>query len=200
MDQHRITVLRRSFIGMPSRRDLLHGLAGVGMGLRGLWPQEPAAAKRKRNQKTRNKKAKPNAFGCLSVGKTCKNAKPCCSGICMGKQGKRTCRAHDTGTCQQDVPAICQSGSPLTTTCNNRPDCACFRTTAGSSICGETLCGRAGCSDCAACQRDADCVALGFPPEAACAPVSTGICVGNCDSGMACVVPCGDEPPPPDEP
>ncbi len=197
MDQHRITVLRHALIGMPSRRDILRGLTGVGLGLGFPRLPEPSAAKRK--SKKKKKKSTPNAFGCLSVGAICKNAAPCCSGICEGKKGKRTCRAHDAGTCEQEVPAICQSGSPLTTTCNNRPDCACLRTTAGSSVCGELFCEREGCSECADCQRDADCVALGFPSGAACAPVSTGICAGRCDSGMACVLPCGDEPPPPSE-
>lgn len=200
MDQHRITALKRSLISMPSRRDVLRGLAAAGLGLRAMWPQEPAVAKGKRKRKNKKKKAKPNAFGCLSVNKTCKNAEQCCSGICEGKKSKRRCRAHDTGTCEQDVAAICQSASPITTTCNNRGDCACFRTTAGSSFCAELFCGREGCSECAECQRDADCVALGFPPEAACAPVSAGLCAGICESGMACVAPCGDEPPAPPEP
>jgi hypothetical protein len=200
MDQHRITALRRSLISMPSRRDVLRGLTGVGLGLGSrLWPQEPAA-KGKRKRKDKKKKAKPNAFGCLSVGKTCKKAEQCCSGICDGKKSKRKCRAHDTGTCDQDVAGVCQTGTPIATACNNRNDCACFRTTAGSSVCGELFCGREGCSDCADCQRDADCVALGFPSGAACAPVSSGACAGFCPEGMACVAPCGPEPPPPSEP
>jgi hypothetical protein len=193
MNQHRITALRRALIGMPSRRDVLRGLTGVGLGLSTwLWPQEPAA-KGKRKRKDKNKKAKPNAFGCLSVKKTCKNPEQCCSGICEGKKGKRTCRAHDTGSCDQDVAGVCQSGTPINTACNNRADCHCFRSTGGSNVCSTGMA-------CADCQRDADCIALGFPPGTACAPVSAGACAGNCPDGMACVAPCSPEPPPPSEP
>jgi hypothetical protein len=49
------------------------------------------------------------------------------------------------------------------------------------------------------CRRDADCVALGVPPGVACAPRSKGLCAGICETGMACILPCGAEPPqPPD--
>jgi hypothetical protein len=190
VDQHRITVLRHALIGMPSRRDILRGLTGVGLGLGFPRLPEPSAAKRK--SKKKKKKSKPNAFGCLSVGAICKNADQCCSGICEGKKGKRKCRAHDTGTCAQDVAGVCQSGTPINTACNNRADCHCFRSTAGSNVCSTGIA-------CADCQRDADCIALGFPPGTACAPVSTGGCAGSCPTGMACVGPCGDEPPPPSE-
>lgn len=202
--QHHLTALTRSLASIPSRRDVLRGLAGMGFGLTALRAPAPLEAKRKgkrkRKNKKRKKKSKPNAFGCLSVGAFCKNATQCCSGICTGKKGKRKCRAHDTGECQQGVDGVCQSGTPIVTACGNRTDCACVRTTAGSNVCGELFCGRPGCSECAACTRDADCVALGFPSTAACAPVTQGLCSGICETGMACVLPCGSELPPPAEP
>jgi hypothetical protein len=36
---------------------------------------------------------------------------------------------------------------------------------------------------------------LGFAPGSVCAPYSSGICAGICDTGMACLVPCGTEVP-----
>jgi hypothetical protein len=192
VDQTRFGVMTRFLRRIPSRRDVLRGLALAGLDLQALWQQEPAAAKRKRKRKNKKKKAKPNAFGCLSVNKICKNAEQCCSGICDGKKGKRKCRAHDTGTCRQDVAGTCQTGTPFGPTCNNRADCHCFRSTAGSNVCAPG-------TSCADCQTDADCLALGFPPGAACAPISEGLCAGLCPTGMACTIPCGAEVPPPAE-
>lgn len=193
MDQPRLGVMTRMLSSIPSRRDVLRGLAAAGLGLRVLLLQEPAAANRKRKRKNKKKKAKPNAFGCLSVNKICKNAEQCCSGICDGKKGKRKCRAHDTGTCRQHVAGVCQTGTPFGPTCNNRADCHCFRSTAGSNVCSLG-------APCADCQTDADCLALKFPPGTACAPISEGLCAGMCETGMACLTPCGEKPPPPAEP
>jgi hypothetical protein len=71
--------------------------------------------------------------------------------------------------------------------CNNRTDCGCFHTTAGSDVCSELF----GPSECAACQRDADCEALGFPAGAACAPVGGDFaCAEHCieeGTGKTCV-------------
>ncbi len=129
---------------------------------------------------------------CLDVGQPCAgNDGMCCSGSCEGKKGKRTCRAHDAGTCVQGTPGICTAPDLSLSACNNSSTCACFRTTAGSNFCAE-LFGQ-DLSDCAGRQRDADCETLGFPPGTACAPVSEGECALLCASGMACLVPCGVE-------
>jgi hypothetical protein len=57
----------------------------------------------------------------------------------------------------------------------------CFRTTAGSNVCINNF-------DCADCQRDVDCAALGYPSGAACVPVGGDLaCAGLCETGMACV-------------
>jgi hypothetical protein len=137
----------------------------------GFLAKPGADAKKKRKHKKRKPKAQPNEFGCLEVGDPCKSDEQCCSGVCEGKK----CRAHDTGTCKQDGQLA---------PCNNRTNCGCFTTTAGSDICAELF----PPSDCAACQRDADCEALGFPLGSACAPY-------DCPSGTACMVPCGKAPP-----
>lgn len=172
---------------MLSRRSLT---AVLGLSTAGLSNLVEAKRKRKRNKK---KQIKRNEFGCVGVGKYCKNHGQCCAGICGGKQGKRKCRAHGTGTCDQEGPGLCTSPNPELLKCNNSADCACIRTTAGSSFCFSLL----GGDDCADCQTDADCAALGFPLGSACAPVSEGGCAGNCPGGMSCEAPCGYVPPVP---
>ena len=182
MDQHQFATLTRSLTRTPSRRDVLRGVASAGLAL-GLTRLPNAAEARKKRRKTKAKSPKPNAFGCLEVGDACKSAARCCSGVCAGKQGKRMCRAHNTGTCKQDG---------VLTPCNNRTTCGCFRTTAGSDVCA----GLFGPSACAVCQRDADCLELGFPSGSAC-----GLSAIPCEGGMmACYVPCGIEAPAPETP
>jgi hypothetical protein len=186
MDGSRFDALVQSFLG--SRRSLLAGGLGVGM----LWRPMVTGARKKRKRKKRNPQARPNEFGCLEVGDPCKSAAQCCSGVCEDKR----CRAHDTGRCDQGlVKETCLAATPEdmeVLRCDNDPDCACYRTTSGSRYCSAFL-ENEGDPRCADCRSDADCVALGFPPEAACAPVSRGICAGACPTGMACLVPCGVE-------
>lgn len=188
MDQTQFQLLTETLFRLPSRRDILRGLAGVGLGVGALTLSATANAKKHRKRKKRNPKATPNSFGCLEVDDPCKSAEQCCSGVCEGKKGKRTCRAHGAGTCQPQ-PGVCTNPDPGVGTCNNNSFCYCHRTTANSIYCaGQEH------TECADCRKDADCVALGYPPESACIPYSAGICAGACASGMACVVPCGFEP------
>lgn len=165
---------------------------GLGYGVARL--PEAADATKKRKRKRREKKAKPNAFGCLEVGDACKIADQCCSGICEGQKGERTCRAHGNGTCNQKEEGICKAVNPALTRCNTTEgNCLCFGTTAGSNFCANPQIGSG--SECAVCKKDADCEALGFPPGFACTPVTEGNCFGLCESGKVCVAPCGIGPP-----
>ncbi len=201
MDHDRFDALTRSLGVHASRRSLGRALAGGGLGalLGSAFGALAVDAKQKRhkkkNKKKKPKKPKPNAFGCLNVGDACKTPDQCCSGICEGKKNKRKCLAHDTGTCNQEAAGVCTGAVPALSACNNRTNCGCFRTTADSNYCAELF--GEGLSQCATCQRDADCVAMGLPPGSACAPVSEGFCAGVCPSGMACLIPCGSGPPPP---
>lgn len=180
MDQNHRERLTRALTAIPSRRDILRGLAGAGLGWGVARLPDGADAKKKRKRKKKTKKAKPNAFGCLDVDNACKTADQCCSGVCEGKKGKKTCRAHDTGTCEQERPGYCAEGNPYLALCNGGEG-VCFRTTAGSNVCANDFV-------CADCQRDADCEALGFPLGTACAPVGGDLaCADLCESGMACV-------------
>jgi len=186
----------RSLMRAPSRRDLLRGLAAAGLGLGAARLPDLAAAKkkRKRKHKKKDRKPRPNAFGCFNVGAVCKSAEQCCSGICEGKKDKRQCRAHDTGTCNQQDPGMCEVGNIFDALCNGGLECGCFRTTGGSDVCAALF----NVSQCADCQKDADCLALGFPPGTSCAPIGGEFaCKEICIGGMACMQPCGSEPPPP---
>jgi hypothetical protein len=177
---------------VPSRRDVLRGLAGAGFGLGAARLPGSVAAKKKHKHKRKAKKASPNAFGCIEAGKSCASAQDCCSGICQGKKGKKRCQAHGTGTCDQGADGLCEAGDPTQTACNDGPTCVCLRTTADSQFCGDV--DAASGSDCADCQKDADCEALGFPAGSACVPFSEGRCsMSTC--AMVCVVPCGTERP-----
>jgi hypothetical protein len=196
MNQHRVPNLSRSLTRIPSRRDVLRGLASAGLGL-GL-ARLPAAAEARKKRKKKNKKPKPprpNAYGCRSVGVACTTAEQCCSGICEGKK----CRAHGVGTCLQKEPGVCNATNPLLLTCNLDGDCGCVRTTAGSNFCSAFF-GVPVNQFCADCRRDPDCETLGFPAGSACVPLSQGGCIGTCDSDRACLPPCGYEPPAPDIP
>jgi hypothetical protein len=181
LNDRRFDHVIRSLTG--SRRSFLSGVLAIAGGWRGV-SEGDARKKRKRKPK----KPKPNQYGCLEVGDACKNANQCCSGICEGMK----CRAHDTGTCTQQGPEICSIDPPIALTCNNNASCRCFGTTAGSIVCSAFL-----PENCADCRKDADCVALGFPPGSACAPFSVGPCAGQCETGTTCLLPCGD--PFPDE-
>jgi len=129
------------------------------------------------------------AAGCLTVAKPCRRASQCCSGICRRSRGKKTCRGHHAGTCKRDQN-FCTAASADLTKCNNNANCYCFQTTAGTSYCAEGTVG-----ECADCERDADCVALGFPVGSACTRVGAGRCIGACASDRLCAVPCGFAPP-----
>lgn len=137
------------------------------------------------------------AVACLKVGKKCRRAKQCCSGVCRGRRGDKTCRRHGAGTCKQEGQhLVCTAPDITLSHCNNNSDCACVRTTAGTNFCGDFFfpSGCTTCSGCAVCERDADCVKQGFPPGSACTPFSAGRCAGVCESGTRCMVPCGTVP------
>lgn len=194
MDSAHFDCLTRAVSTSLSRRSLA-GTLGFGALARPFLAEGKRHKRRHRRKERRKKNVTFNDFGCVNVGGFCKNAEQCCSGICEGKKDKRKCKAHGTGACDQEGPGLCTSPNPELLKCNNSNDCACIRTTAGSNFCYSVL---AGGSDCADCQQDADCEALGFPPGSACAPTSEGGCAGLCESGMACLAPCGYEPPEPE--
>jgi hypothetical protein len=207
MDQTRFDIVTHVFAGSPSRRDVLRGLIGAGLSIVSHQVYDDAEAKKHRKHRKKKQKNKTptspepvfNEFGCLAVAQPCRGDNTlCCSGVCQGtapaanEPDTSRCIAHDAGTCQQEGTGICLSDETRNISCNNNASCRCFTTTAASNVCATFQ----GDRSCSTCQRDADCVALGFPPGSACAPFSQGFCGGLCPSGMACVIPCGIELPP----
>jgi hypothetical protein len=180
MEQQRFDALTRTLRSRPTRRDVLRGLAAIGIGL--ATTRLPAAVEAE------------TSYGCRKVGGACKRASQCCSGICERRNGKKTCRAHGTATCRQGVPGVCTADIPELLRCGSNSDCFCFRTTAGSNFCGAWF---GGTKICHACSKDTDCEALGLPGSA-CVPVAVGNCAAvNCEGGMMCMAPCGYQPPGP---
>ncbi len=192
--QHGFSALLPSLRGVPSRRDVLRGLAaaGIGLGLTSIPTVTEAKPKRPKKRK-RPKPAKPNQFGCLEYNDPCRKHTQCCSGICTGKPGRKRCRAHGAGTCSQQDEGVCTTpDNPGALRCNSNPRCFCFETTGGNNFCGAWFDYRA----CASCRRDKDCEAIGFPAGSACVPVAKGECtVSGCANGMVCMAPCGATPP-----
>lgn len=99
--------------------------------------------------------------GCKNVGKKCKKARDCCSGICKGKKGKKKCKGHDSGGCTAGQGLEHCPGNPV-------DDCVtsggsngnCWTTTGNAAYCGSV-------GACIACDRDADC-RIYCGPDAAC--------------------------------
>lgn len=124
--------------------------------------------------------------GCKNVGKKCKRAKTCCSGVCKGKKGKKKCRSHDAGGCKAGAEEAFCGGV----------DDECTTSSGASGNCNTTT-GQAGyCSAngvCFNCTRDADCRAICGPKAAcvACAACTTtgnrgcaGVSAGSCNLPM----------------
>lgn len=85
MNAHPVDRVARLMAHATARRRLVAALAMSPFAdLASPAPLNEVVA-RKRHKQRRPKKAKSNAYGCVRVGKPCKNANQCCSGICEGK-------------------------------------------------------------------------------------------------------------------
>jgi hypothetical protein len=190
MDTNHCEPITRFLTAIPSRRDLLRGLAtaGIGSGIARLQLTAVGKRKRKRKHKNQDKKSKPNAFGCLDVGDACTSAAPCCSGLCEGKKGKRKCVGHSAGICGADSD-LCTAGAARY--CHpTKPFCVCSLTTGNAAFCADFTVGMGREVPCRVCHTDTDCQAE-FGPGAACL-VLGGICTEVCPTtgGTACAPPC----------
>jgi hypothetical protein len=202
MDSERFDDITRLLTVLPSRRDVLRGLAGAGLGLALVRTPHFAGARKKRKHKKKDKKPKltRNEFGCVDVGGNCLgNSANCCSGICegtgpkKGKKDKSVCVAHDSGVCFADSDT-CTVGQQVQ--CHPvRDDCSCVLTTGNAGFCGDFGFSGGPDSVCRECVRDTDCQAE-FGPGAACVFLG-GICSPACaDTGRtACIRPCAEEAP-----
>jgi hypothetical protein len=175
VDQHRFDTLTRSLSGASSRRALLRGLAGLGLGL-GIarLPQTAAAKKRKQNKKRHTKqsaKQHERETGTADPARLAAAAGQCgpCEkrkrGICVPKPDETPCPG---GVCQHGV---CHLSNPTCeTTCDG---CCSF----GQCYPGNTnaACGTGGAA-CATCAGDEACTPAGI-----CGPPPT------CGNGGPCL-------------
>ncbi len=165
MDADRFDALTRALTGAEfSRRRLLMGVAGstlaavaVALGVA---------------------EADAIHYGCRHVGKPCRRNDQCCSSLCRGPQGRKTCRTHNVGTCTV-AKDFCRTG---TFGCGEDA-CFCFRTTGGANFCST------GGGSCMACTRDAQCEIALATRGAACVDNSHGNCT-SCSEGTGCAFPC----------
>jgi hypothetical protein len=150
LDSRHFDALTRRLSAPLSRRPLFAAIAGALSAGTRAHMAAAVGTEQKRKSKRKHKKGKapkPNAYGCLNIGKVCRASDECCSGICEGKKGKRTCRDHNVGPCK----AIFDGCATLAVGCGTGG--VCFRTTGNASFCG----GQGG--NCMVCARDADCEA-----------------------------------------
>jgi hypothetical protein len=190
--------MTRSFAVRPSRRDVLRGLSGAGLGLAALRPLEVMLAKKKRKDKGKKPKLQRNEFGCVNVGGKCRgNSANCCSGICEGRKPKRgkkdtsVCVAHDSGVCFPENDT-CTVGGNVRCGSDNE-NCFCVLSTGNAGFCGDLSYTGGTDSFCRECSRDIDCQGE-FGPGAACVFLG-GVCSSLCAATgrTACIRRCPDE-------
>lgn len=173
MDGMRFDRWTRAVSTMLTRRTLAGALGLGAIGLADL------ADAKKKKRKRKKKKVKRNEFGCVDVGRFCKKADQCCSGICQGKKGKKKCKAHDATTCQGgETSAECGGVDVPCTSSSGEPNGLCFTTTGKAGYCIAD-------GDCFPCQKDADCIPV-CGPQAAC------VVCADCEEqsgGTGCVGP-----------
>lgn len=162
MHPNTFDALARRVTRLPSRRQVLRGLAGAGMGLAITNSTQLVDARKNRKRKRQKKHAAqvaPNAFGCLNVGDPCTNANACCSGICRG-----TCRAHHASDCEPGIEPEGCGGTEVTCSTGSSYTGICATSTGNAGYCLIT-------ADCFACKTDTDCQRANdgfFGPTAAC--------------------------------
>jgi hypothetical protein len=201
MKTTRIAAITGSLRSLPSRRDVLLGLASAGLGLVAVRHEDDAVA-RKGHHKNHNHKHKPkqklpppplpfNEFGCLDVGQPCQgDSTLCCSGLC--DLGTSTCVAHNSGICFPDTDP-CTTGMPFPCSPNPNPTdsiCSCTLTTGKAPFCASFTNIGDPTEFCRFCSLDTDCQEE-FGPGAACVFLRGG-CSSLCASTdrTACLRPC----------
>ena len=128
MDQQHFAALTRTLSRVPSRRDVLSGLVGAGLGIGALrQPEDVVATKRKKKKKSKKKTTSLPPATCTP---TCRR-KQCGSDGCGGSCG--SCAAGQvcgSGTCcTPEAPEVTCAGRCGTVTngrtCGQRIVCTC---------------------------------------------------------------------------
>jgi parallel beta-helix repeat protein len=130
VDQTRFDAVTRTLSRIPSRRDILRGLASAGLGLGSLRLSTVAAAKKKPKRKKKQKK-------CSKAGQTTsKKRKRCCQGLVQDGTGRCAQPASDC------IPSTCGP-----TACGNLPD-GCGGTLNCGGCASNSLCDAGVCRPC----------------------------------------------------
>jgi hypothetical protein len=195
MDATGFDALARIFAAPTSRR--MAGRVLAGLGLSGMLAHMAGTAIAKSGKKDKKhkpkKKPKFNAFDCVDVGGFCTSSRQCCSGICQGKKGKQTCRAHNAGIgqCAAGISDFCaeQDGGLIAgTICTTSADeqGLCFTTTGNAPYCAGSE-PESSCSpSIIPCKKDKDCQRF-CGPDAAC--IQCPACKKDFDVETACAGP-----------
>lgn len=194
MEQARFDVVTHALTHVPSRRDVLRGMAGAGLGLGTLKITGIVDARKKKRK--RKKKIRPlvlNQYGCVDAGQACRgNSALCCSGICegaaprKGKPDQSRCVSHNTGVCTLDTNT-CEVGADVPCGPSDLRR-VCTVTTGNAAFCADVSAGTA--THCRVCRRDTDCQSE-FGAGAACVLLGGGctpLCVAT---GRTACLPAG---------
>jgi hypothetical protein len=164
--------------GIIGRRSLL--AAALATAVTRLGASGADARKRRGPKKRKQRAAPPNAYGCIDVGELCQTSAQCCSGICQGNNGQRTCRAHDASDCEAGAEPEGCGAIDVPCTTSSGQDGICGTTTGNAGYCLYT-------ADCYACKTDVDCQRANdgfFGPTAACITCTDCVQTG----GTACAL------------
>lgn len=168
MDATRFDALTRGLAAPASRRVAGRFLAWLG--LTGLLARTRAVhvavakgneegKQGKQGKKRKKPKVTRNQFGCVDVGDACANNAQCCSNICRGKKGKRTCRAHNTGgsVCEPVELGFCGAGDDVSAVICNNGIGRCVTTTGNAPYCAGSQPEESCSPDIVPCKKDKDC-------------------------------------------
>jgi len=144
MDQQGLRTLTRTLTELPSRRDVLHGLAATGIALGTVrLPRLAVASKRATGEPA----AQANNDSCRKTRASCRRDEQCCSGSCKRnrKNGEQRCR-RTVGARGCTIEDGCNQ-----VPCPDDPNGKCTVTVGGKPFCFKD-------SACFACDSDQDCV------------------------------------------
>src|SRR5829696_3203175 len=138
MDEQHIHAVTHTLRRLPSRRDVLRGFAGAGLGLNGLWLAGGVAAKKKKRRKKRRAGTVPADTGTVPAAQCLRT---CDQRICGSDGCGGSC-----GSCATDQ--VCVSGGCVDeqTDVRNCGFCGRHCTVNEQCVGGECLCGVSSCS------------------------------------------------------
>jgi hypothetical protein len=175
MDQNRLAVLTRSLGGVPSRRDVLRGLVGAGLGAGSLALLGSDASQAKRRRKHKTRKPQTQAPTCGDGRQNGAETDVDCGGTCPRCGLGKTCASRNDCTTALCVDGACaEPASPAE--CGQDTDgsnCATRTNAAGQKICTRIDGRFFGTGTC----------------EQLC--LATEQCVLPVSGGVECVLPCG---------